>query len=63
MLIRVILKTSRGGWPGGIVVKFSHFASAAQGSQVRIQAQTSILLIKPCCGGVPYTKQRQIGTG
>ena len=28
----------------------------------RSWAQTFMLLIKPCCGGIPHTKQRQIGT-
>ena len=45
-----------------IVVKFTCSALTAWGSQVWIQVRTYILLIKPCCGGVPYTKERKIGT-
>ena len=30
-------KSEIGGWPGGVVVKFAHSASAARGSQVWIQ--------------------------
>ena len=41
------------GWPGGVVIKFMCSASVAQSSQVRIPG---VLLIKPCCGGVPHIK-------
>ena len=42
----------------GVVVKFAHSALAAQGLQVWIPSVDLSLLIKPCCGGVPHTKNR-----
>ena len=49
MLVLKLKNENFGGWPSGVVVKFVCSASAAHGSRV----QTYILLIKPCCGGVP----------
>ena len=41
-----------------------HSASlAAQGWGIQILWRTYTPLIKPCCGGIPHTKQRKIGTG
>ena len=31
-----VIKMGNWGWPSGVVVKFMHFASVAQGSQVQI---------------------------
>ena len=47
-------KKSCWGWPSGIVVKFTHSASVAQHSQVRIPGTELAPLIKPCCGGIPH---------
>ena len=40
------------GWPGGILIKFMHSTSEAQGSRVWIQGGDLALLIRPCCGGI-----------
>ena len=48
------------GWPGGIVVKFTHFALVAHGLQVWILGTDLAPLIKPCCGGIPH--KIKIGT-
>ena len=46
---------SRGsGWPGGIVVKFTHSALADQGLQVQILGADLAPLVKACCGGIPH---------
>ena len=50
------------GQPNGIVVKFAHSASAAQGSQVWIPGVDLHDVCQPCCGSIPHTKQRKIGT-
>ena len=50
------------GQLGGVVVKFVCSASVAQGLQVQIPGVVLHTLIKPCCGGVPHTKQRKAGT-
>ena len=42
--------TPQRGRPGGAVVKCACSASAAGGSQVRIQGADMALLVKPCCG-------------
>ena len=42
------------GQPSGIVVKFVHSGSAAQGSWVQIPGMDLTPLIKPCCGGIPH---------
>ena len=42
------------GQPGGIVVKFAHSASVAQGSQVQIMGMYLAPLIKPQCGRIPH---------
>ena len=42
------------GPPGGVVVKFSHSVSLAQGSQVWILGADLAPLIKPCCGSIPH---------
>ena len=49
------------GWPGGVVVKFVFEASLQQprAQRFRFQARTYTPLIKPCCGGIPYTKGRK----
>ena len=38
----------------GIVVRFMHSASLAQGSQVRIPGVDLAPLVKPHCGGIPH---------
>ena len=43
------------------MVKFTHSASAAWGSQVQIPGADLALLVKPCCGDVPH-KIEKIGT-
>ena len=45
-----------GGWPDGVVGKFTRSALAAQGLQVRIPGVDLAPLIKPCCGGIPHRK-------
>ena len=50
----VIKNSAIHGWPSGVAVEFSCFASVAQGSQVRILGVDLALLVKPCCGGVPH---------
>ena len=50
----VALKTRAiGGEPCGVVVKFMHSASAAQGLGVWIPGMDLAPLVKPCCGGIP----------
>ena len=50
-------------WTSGVVVKFTCSTLVAWGSQVRIPDAVLHTFIKPCCGGVPHTKeQRKIGT-
>ena len=49
------------GRPGGVAVKFAHSALVAGVHGFRSQAWTHIPLIKPCCGGIPHTKQRKTG--
>ena len=44
------------------MIKLMCSTSEALGSWVWIQAQSYTQLIKPCCGGIPHTKQRKIGT-
>ena len=44
------------GWLHGIVFKFVCSVSMAWG--LRVQT----LLVNPCCGGIPPTKQRKFGT-
>ena len=44
------------------MVKFACSALVALGSQVWIPGADLAQLIKPCCGSVPHTKQRKIGT-
>ena len=56
------LKKPSQGWPGGVVVKFTHSALAAGVRQFRSQVWTYAPFIKPCCGGIPRKKQRKIGT-
>ena len=43
-------------WPGGVVVQFACSTLAARGSQVQILGVDLALLIKACCGSVPYDK-------
>ena len=50
------------GHPGGMVLKFKCCTLAARYSQVRSWAQIYTILIQPCCGGIPHTKWRKIGT-
>ena len=47
-------KSESGVWRGGVVFKFAHSTSAAQGLQVRIPGVDPALLIKPCSGSVPH---------
>ena len=49
-----INKKKTWGWPSGVVVKFVHSASGAQGSQVQIPGIDLGLLIKPHCGSIPH---------
>ena len=42
------------GRPGGVVVKFTHTASVAQGSQGWILGVDLALLIKPSCGSITH---------
>ena len=51
------------GWPGGAEVKCTHFASAVQGSQVRILGADTAPFDKPCCGGCPTYKVEEDGHG
>ena len=51
-----LIKWKSRGRPSGIVVKFACSTSVAQGSLVRNLVQTHTLLIKPCCGDVPYRR-------
>ena len=44
------------GWPGGTVVKCACFASAAQGSLVRIPGADVAPFGKTCCGRRPTYK-------
>ena len=44
------------GWPSGVVVKFAHSASAAQGSQVWIPGVALDTAHQPCCDSIPHTK-------
>ena len=48
------LKIISKGWPGGVVIKFMHFASAAQGLQVQYLGADLALLVKPRCGSIPH---------
>ena len=53
------------GWSIGMVVKFTSSTLVVWGSQVHgaeSQVRTYMLLIKPCCGSIPHTKQRKTGT-
>ena len=52
-----------GRWPGGTVVKFTRFASAAQSSPVRIPGVDYTMLDKPCCGRRPTYKVEEDGRG
>ena len=47
-------KEKKMGQLEGVVVKFVHSASVAQGSQVRIPDVDLALLIKPHSGGIPH---------
>ena len=47
-----------GGWPSVIVVKFARYLWWPIVRRFRSQAQTYTLLIKPCYGSVPHTKNR-----
>ena len=50
------------GWPGCVVVKFTHSLQWPRVCRFRSWVQTHKPLIKPCCGGIPHTTQRKIGT-
>ena len=52
-------KNFSSGQPSSIVVNFDSSASAVWGSWVQIWAWTYTPLIKPCCGGIPRTKNRE----
>ena len=58
---RVLYKKLSTGLPGGVMAKFTHSTSVAEGLQVRIPLVDLAPLSKPCCGGIPHTKQRMIG--
>ena len=49
------------GQPSGVVVGFTCSTSTAWGLGIWIPGSDYTLLIRPCCGGVPYTKYRKIG--
>ena len=51
------------GWPGGAVVKFARFASAARGLPVQILGADMALLGTPCCGRCPTYKVEEDGHG
>ena len=55
-------KSNFRGGPGGVVVKFVCSALAAQGLWVQILGEDLHTTHKPCCGGIPHTKQRRTGT-
>ena len=57
-----LLQVSHWGQPGGIIVKFTYSTSVAQVHRLGSWVQTYTPLIKPCCGGIPHTKQRKIST-
>ena len=57
-----VIKGHERGQPSGVVVKFVISTLVAWDSLVRILGWTYTLLIKPCCCGIPYTKQRKMGT-
>ena len=62
--IRKRTRNNKGrGQPGGSAVKFSHSASAARGSPVRIPGADMALLGKPCCGQRPTYKVEDDGHG
>ena len=41
------------GQPSSVVIKFTHSASAARGSQVQTPGTDLAPLVKPHCGGIP----------
>ena len=47
-------------WPCGLVVNFTHTASAAQVHRFRSRTWT-YATYQPCCGSNPHTKQRKTG--
>ena len=50
---------SSGGWPGGVMVKFTCCASAARGSQVRIPGADLAPLVKPHCDSITHTIEEE----
>ena len=56
------MKTDSQSWPGGIVVKFAHFASAAQGSQVWILGMNLHTARQAMLWQQPTYKIEEIGT-
>ena len=54
-----IRKSTKWGWPGGLVVKFSTLHFGSLGSVPRYRPTTHQ---QPCCGNDPHTKQRKTGT-
>ena len=50
------------GQPSSIVVKFTCSAVAAWGWQVRISGMDLAPLVESCCGSIPHTKYRKVGT-
>ena len=58
---RLFKKLKRRDWPGGTAVKFTHSASATQGSLVRILGAHMAPLGKPCCGRRPTYKVEEDG--
>ena len=50
----VLQKMKHGGWPGGVVVKFTHAPLAAWGFQVQIPGAYPTPLIGPGCGSIPH---------
>ena len=51
---RVLLKNEGRGWCSGVVVEFTGSTLAAWVLWVPISNADPVLLVRPCCGGIPH---------